>query len=69
MDIKKDSNIFETASQCAEYVRHLLPLKLQNPAVGIICGSGLGGLADAVQSLTRVEVSYQDIPQFPRSTS
>ena len=36
------------------------------PKIGIICGTGLGGLADLVDSKT--EIDYEDIPSFPRST-
>lgn len=36
------------------------------PAVGIILGSGLNGLADSVQ--TAVSISYSDLPNFPVST-
>ena len=37
------------------------------PAVGLILGSGLGGLADTVQA--SASVPYADIPGFPRSTA
>ena len=37
------------------------------PQVGIILGSGLGGLAEAVEDPTAV--SYEEIPHFPRSTA
>ena len=36
------------------------------PIVGIICGSGLGNIAQLVQNKTTL--SYNDIPDFPRST-
>jgi purine nucleoside phosphorylase len=36
------------------------------PVVGIICGSGLGGLADAIADARAVD--YKDIPGFPVST-
>jgi hypothetical protein len=36
------------------------------PAVGIICGSGLGGLADRVENA--VSIDYHTIPGFPVST-
>jgi purine-nucleoside phosphorylase len=37
------------------------------PRIGIVLGSGLGGLADELTSSTRV--AYADIPNFPRSTA
>ncbi|HYB20596.1 MAG TPA: purine-nucleoside phosphorylase [Thermodesulfobacteriota bacterium] len=36
------------------------------PQVGIILGTGLGGLAEKVS--VAEEISYEDIPHFPRST-
>lgn len=36
------------------------------PAVGIVCGSGLGGLADMLKD--PVAFNYKDIPNFPQST-
>uniref|UniRef100_A0A672LW82 purine-nucleoside phosphorylase n=1 Tax=Sinocyclocheilus grahami TaxID=75366 RepID=A0A672LW82_SINGR len=37
-----------------------------HPLVGIVCGSGLGGLADALKD--QVAFNYRDIPNFPQST-
>lgn len=36
------------------------------PIVGIICGSGLGEIADLIED--KVILPYSDIPEFPRST-
>ncbi|XP_030622160.1 purine nucleoside phosphorylase 6 [Chanos chanos] len=36
------------------------------PKIAIICGSGLGGLADLLENKTNI--SYKDIPKFPQST-
>lgn len=36
------------------------------PLIGIICGSGLGGLADMIENA--VSVDYKNIPHFPIST-
>lgn len=36
------------------------------PIVGIVCGSGLGGLADMLKD--QVVFNYKDIPNFPQST-
>lgn len=36
------------------------------PKIGIILGSGLGGLADAIKDPVRID--YEDIPNFPLST-
>ena len=48
----------------AEFVQSKSPET--KPNIGIICGTGLGGLADLVDSKT--EIDYEDIHSFPRST-
>jgi purine-nucleoside phosphorylase len=37
------------------------------PSVGVVLGSGLGGFADALEA--PVEISYDEIPGWPRSTA
>jgi purine-nucleoside phosphorylase len=37
------------------------------PKIGLVLGSGLGGLADSLTDATRIR--YADIPAFPRSTA
>jgi|SRR5690554_2142536 len=37
------------------------------PSIGVVLGSGLGALADDVQS--PIVIPYQEIPHFPKSTS
>lgn len=43
-----------------------LPEALSKPKVGIVCGSGLGGLVNIIRE--KVEFSYSDIPGFVNST-
>jgi purine-nucleoside phosphorylase len=50
---------------CAEIVRAAIPAGY-SPKVGLILGTGLGGLADAVEK--PVAVPYSAIPDFPLST-
>ena len=45
-------------------IREYTPLE---PKVGVILGSGLGGLADALED--SVEIPYEDIPGWPVSTA
>jgi purine-nucleoside phosphorylase len=51
------------ARAAADAVRAHAPI---NPRVGIILGSGLGGIADAIDRPTRIP--YRDIPGFPSAT-
>jgi purine-nucleoside phosphorylase len=50
--------------QALAAIRERSPLE---PAVGLVLGSGLGGLADAVDD--RVEIPYGEIPGWPASTA
>lgn len=43
-----------------------VPAALRRPVVGIVCGSGLGGLGDVLQD--RVDVAYHEIDGFGEST-
>ncbi|XP_046884375.1 purine nucleoside phosphorylase 5b isoform X2 [Hypomesus transpacificus] len=52
--------------ECAATAEWLLAQSKVRPQVGIVCGSGLGGLADMLKD--RVEFNYSDIPNFPKST-
>ena len=54
---------YDKVSASADYIRQHAPLA---PTVGIILGSGLGGLVDAMTDKT--VIPYGDIPHFPRST-
>jgi purine-nucleoside phosphorylase len=49
-----------------EAVRHLRTRTAMRPPIGIILGTGLGGLVREIQ--TEVVVEYEDIPHFPLST-
>ena len=50
------------------YLQATVPPNLFRPVIGIICGSGLSGLADNVLLEPRFETSYAAIPHFPTST-
>ena len=45
------------------FIRERAPIK---PDIAIICGSGLGGLAELVTE--KIVIPYAEIPHFPRST-
>ncbi len=46
--------------------KYLLKNTKHRPTVGIICGSGLGGLADLLSDKNVFQ--YENIPNFPVST-
>ena len=47
-------------------IRTELPLYLQSPRVGIICGSGLSGIVTMFRKV--VKIPYAKIPGFSKST-
>lgn len=63
------SNTFESIQAAADGLRSFLPKGFE-PRVGIICGSGLSGIAEAINSIegVRDEISYSEIKGFPVST-
>lgn len=63
-----DTLDFSHATETAQFILKQLPMGLQKPRLGVICGSGLGGLADTVLSYPRHDVSYSAIPYFPTSS-
>lgn len=60
------TTIFELANEAAAYINSLIPAALQSPQVGIICGSGLGGLVDTLEASPQVSIPYSEIPSFPQ---
>jgi purine-nucleoside phosphorylase len=65
---KPSSEAYQRASSSADFIRSKLPSHLQKPRVAIVCGSGLGGIADTVTADTKLEIDYHDIPNFPKTT-
>lgn len=51
-------------NEAVEYLRRRAPLR---PRIGVILGSGLGDLANELDD--RTEISYADIPGWPRATA
>ncbi|KAJ3219490.1 hypothetical protein HDU67_000903 [Dinochytrium kinnereticum] len=56
-----------TYQEAADHLKNALPESLKSIEVGVVCGSGLGGLASTLQE-PRVEFEYKDIPHFALST-
>ena len=61
-------NVFQRATETALYLRQNVPEELRHPQVAIVCGSGLGGLAETIHSEPIFETAYANIPNFPQST-
>jgi purine-nucleoside phosphorylase len=55
--------LFDKIQSAASFIRQSVSAK---PEVGIVLGTGLGGLADTIAIEHRL--SYHDIPYFPQST-
>ena len=60
--------VLQNAEEALAFVQAQLDPRLQNPSLGIICGSGLGGLADNIIPHPQHAIEYRDIPHFPQST-
>ncbi|XP_051985449.1 purine nucleoside phosphorylase-like isoform X1 [Xyrauchen texanus] len=54
---------YEECKATADWLLAQVPVR---PLVGIVCGSGLGGLADMLKD--PLVINYKDIPDFPQST-
>lgn len=63
-----DNAISQQTAEALRFLQAKVPPKLHQPVIGIVCGSGLNGLADAVSPDPRFEIPYADIPYFPQST-
>ena len=54
---------YDDLEEIAEFIRQRTSVK---PTLGVICGSGLGGLAEHLDKFKPKDViSYKDIPKFP----
>jgi len=54
---------YERVQEIVQFIQTIVPTK---PEVAIICGSGLGGLAELI--INKTVIPYSNIPHFPRST-
>ena len=65
MDITDiDKTQYDQVQEAVQYIKNRA--QNFNPRYGMVLGTGLGKLADEIQSET--EIPYQDIPNFPVST-
>lgn len=57
------SSLFDRIQECSHFLQQKIATK---PNIGIILGSGLGGLVDLVE--IEIAIPYESIPHFPQST-
>jgi hypothetical protein len=63
------SDVYGEAQEAATYLRNALPHpELKNLSIAIICGSGLGGLADTIREGPRYEFSNHTVPHLSSPT-
>jgi purine-nucleoside phosphorylase len=67
-ELPKGLSSYQQAEQAVQSLKDRLPAELQSPRVAIVCGSGLGGLADSIRDHPRAEYDYGSIPHFPKLT-
>jgi purine-nucleoside phosphorylase len=59
---------YTMTQKATEYINGVLPGTIPRPRVGIICGSGLGGLVSTFHPDPQISIPYADIPNFPVGT-
>lgn len=64
----ENKSLFEQAVEALSSLKERLPETLQHPRVAVVCGSGLGELANTIHDEPRAEFEYSSIPHFPRLT-
>lgn len=57
-----------TYTSASNFLQEQVPEDFKNVRLGIICGSGLGGLVDTIEQSTKIEFQYSQIPGFVTST-
>ena len=63
-----DETLSSKVDDAVNYLKAKLPQQIAQPAVGIICGSGLGRLSDVLLTSPLISVPYGEIPHFVIST-
>ncbi|KAI9749634.1 MAG: hypothetical protein M1815_002379 [Lichina confinis] len=60
--------VLDRAKAAAEYIRERIQASLNGASIGIICGSGLGGLVEHLEDCNTDKLNYCDIPWMPKPT-
>lgn len=67
-EVHQNISSFERVKEAATFLKERLPDSLRSPRVGIVCGTGLGGLVHTIGDTPRAEYDYSSIPHFPQLT-
>lgn len=62
------SDVLSRAKEAAQFIQSKVPANFSKPRIAIVCGSGLGGIADLINDNERTVINYSDIPHFPQIT-
>lgn len=65
---KSPAEVFQMAHEAVDFIRTKIPAEFHRPRVAIVCGSGLGGIANTVRDDEKHAINYSDIPYFPKTT-
>jgi purine-nucleoside phosphorylase len=57
----------KTYHETMEFLNSKIPESLKHVTLGVVCGSGLGGLVDCFDGET-FSINYCDIPHFPTTS-
>ncbi|KAI9891315.1 MAG: hypothetical protein M1814_002828 [Vezdaea aestivalis] len=60
--------LLSKSQETSSFILKSIHPNLKNPTIAIVCGSGLGLLADSVRTDCRSDIYFKDIPNFPRTT-
>ncbi|GAB7346504.1 hypothetical protein MBLNU457_5192t1 [Dothideomycetes sp. NU457] len=62
------SDVLSRTKEAAQFIQSKVPADFSKPRIAIVCGSGLGGIADLISENERTVINYSDIPHFPEIT-
>ncbi|KAF2666082.1 hypothetical protein BT63DRAFT_376695 [Microthyrium microscopicum] len=68
MASEQSQTLYERAAFAVDAIKKAIPHPLNTPKIAIVCGSGLGGLAQTIEPEPKAEIPYASVPGFPVST-
>lgn len=61
-------DVYAKAQDAALFIKSKFPQGFSTPKAAIICGTGLGGIANILETSPKIEIPYEEIPGFMVST-